>query len=119
MVMIPDELRWIAANPNLGRDPDLLGTRSELATECRKCPFVKTCDHKRMQLVAVMVEPNMVKDLPRSIISTCKDAPCTTAPALLPTIKINVGAIGTSGDTIIKKIIESMCSSMGCHFNKK
>ena len=98
----------------------MLGTRSELATECRKCPFVKTCDHKRMQLVAVMVEPNMVKDLPQGIMSGYKDAQCMTAPALIPTtIKIDVGAIGISGDKIIKKIVKSMCSSVGCHFNKK
>ena len=111
--MVPDELRWLTANPGLGEDPDLLGTRSELATECRKCPFVKTCDHKRMQLVAVMVEPNIagkfVQDVKLSQVS----------PALSPTIKINVGTIGSSGNKIIKKIVESMCSSVGCHFNKK
>ena len=35
--------------------PNRVVSESQLAEKCRKCPKVKTCDHKRLEAVAMIV----------------------------------------------------------------
>ena len=57
---------------------------SRLATECRKCQYVGTCNHKRMQAEAYMMP------------LTTDNAQSAAMPVMRETMNINVGGILTS-----------------------
>lgn len=40
---------------------------SQLSERCRKCPFVDKCDHKRMEALAYLPEPQIAMNAAQSV----------------------------------------------------
>lgn len=81
-----------------------MGAISKLSKKCKKCPYVKNCNNKRMEACAFM-------KLPKKLLNDCS-APLTsslmeqaTKPHTSVTIKMgDYGTVNTSMEEISEKI---------------
>lgn len=84
-----------------------MGTISQMAEKCQKCPDRDKCDHKRMEMCAYFDEPQIA-------MSAGIEAGVSAAvPALRETIQINVGGVMTAAykDEIEKEIYKALRES--------
>lgn len=81
-----------------------MGTISQMAEKCQKCPKRDKCDHKRMEMCAYIEMPQIARE---SGISAGLSA---ATPALRETMQINVGGVMTTvyKDEIEKEIYKAL-----------
>lgn len=81
-----------------------MGTLSKMAEKCQKCPDRDKCDHKRMELCAYIVEPQI------AINAGVGAGASGAASALRETMQINVGGVMTAvyKDEIEKELYRAL-----------
>ncbi len=81
-----------------------MGTISQMAEKCQKCPKRDKCDYKKMCACAYIDEPQIARE---AGISAGVSA---AAPALRETMQINVGGVMTTvyKDEIEKEIYKAL-----------
>jgi glutamyl-tRNA reductase len=78
---------------------------SRLSKECRECPFILTCNYKRMEIYAYMYPTcNALGSISTHVAAS------SAAPALRETIEIHVDDVSLIAykDEVEKKIRESL-----------
>ncbi len=74
---------------------------TQLSEKCQKCPFVDTCENKRMEALAYLPEPMIAEVGQSASISAA-------APVIREAIEIRV-----DGKTLIEKeLYKSLCSGL-------
>ena len=81
---------------------------SRLAEECRKCPFVEKCEHKRMEALGYLPESMIANVIAPSVAEL-------TQPILRETVNTIVDGevIKVYKDDIEKALYESLYSHLG------
>lgn len=76
---------------------------SRLSENCRKCPFVNTCEYKRMEALAFLTEPSVMTN---------------AAPILRETMTIRIDGINVIvyKDDIEKELYKSLHTGLGLQF---
>lgn len=85
---------------------------SRLSEKCRACPFVDKCEHKQMEALAYLPEPQIAKD---AVQPTGMNA---TQPLLRETMTIfrEGRPITIYKDEIEKQLYEQLYSHMGLQY---
>lgn len=86
-----------------------MGSLSRLSKTCQKCPYVDSCQNKRMEALAYYPE-SMVADAAGNIAAPM------TQPILRETMKINIdgGLVEVYKDDIEKKLYEHLYKDLYC-----
>lgn len=81
---------------------------SRLFEKCQKCPFVDTCENKRMEALAYLPEPMIVEAGQSASMSAA-------APVLRETMEIRVDGktLTVYKDDIEKELYKSLYSGLG------
>ena len=84
-------------------------SRSRLSKTCQKCPYVNSCQNKRMEALAYYPE-SMAADASENITSPM------TQPILRETIKINIDGtfVEVYKDDIKKQLYEKLYKDLYC-----
>lgn len=87
---------------------------SRLSEKCQKCPFVDTCENKRMEALAYLPEP-MMADASRS------NSMSAAAPILRETMEIRVDGMNLTvyKDEIEEKLYKHLYSGLGLQSKRK
>ncbi len=82
-----------------------------LAESCRNCPFVKTCDHKKMEALGYFPEPLAAEVKATLMIEKA-------APILRETMNIVIdgGTVKVYKDEFEKELYKSLYSHFGLQF---
>lgn len=85
---------------------------SKLAAGCRVCPYVDTCDHKRMEALGFLPEP------PLSMSASQTAADSAVQPVLQETREIRVNGVTMTVyvDEIEKQLMRDLYTHLGLQF---
>ncbi len=85
---------------------------SKLAAGCRVCPYVDTCDHKRMEALGFLPEP------PLSMSASQTAADSAAQPVLRETREIRVNGVTMTVyvDEIEKQLMRELYTHLGLQF---
>lgn len=85
---------------------------SKLAAGCRVCPYVDTCDHKRMEAVGFLPEPPLLNS------ASHMAAESAAQPALRETreIRVNGVTVNIYVDDIEKQLTRGRYAHLGLQF---
>ena len=85
---------------------------SKLAAGCRACPYVDTCDHKRMEVLDFLPEP------PLSMSAAQPAANSAAQPLLRETREIRVNGVTMTiyVDEIEKQLTRGLYAHLGLQF---
>lgn len=81
---------------------------TQLSEKCKKCPFVDTCENKRMEALAYLPEP-MIAEAGRSASMSA------AAPVIRETMEIRVDGktLFVYKDDVEKELYKSLYSGLG------
>jgi len=87
---------------------------SKLAAGCRACPYVDTCDHKRMEALGFLPEPPLSMSMSAS--QTAADS--AAQPVLRETREIRVNGVTMTVyvDEIEKQLTRELYTHLGLQF---
>lgn len=85
---------------------------SKLAAGCRACPYVDTCDHKRMEALGFLPEP----PLSMSASQTAVDSAAQAALRETREIRVNGVAMTVYVDEIEKQLTRGLYAHLGLQF---
>ena len=85
---------------------------SKLAAGCQSCPYVDTCDHKRMEALGFLPEP------PLSMSASQPAADSAAQPLLRETMEIRVNGkpVTVYKDEIEKQLMRGLYAHLGLQF---
>ena len=85
---------------------------SKLAAGCQSCPYVDTCDHKRMEALVFLPEP------PLSMSASQPAADSAAQPLLRETreIRVNGKPVTVYVDEIEKQLTRGLYAHLGLQF---
>lgn len=85
---------------------------SKLAAGCQSCPYVDTCDHKRMEALGFLPEP------PLSMSASQPAADSAAQPLLRETreIRVNGKPVTVYVDEIEKQLTRELYTHLGLQF---
>lgn len=86
--------------------------RSKLAAGCWACPYVDTCDHKRMEALGFLPEPPLLN-------SASQPAADSAAQSLLREtreIRVNGVTMTIYVDEIEKQLTRGLCAHLGLQY---